>query len=38
MMEAGLVAASGADRPLDHQELSRIIDQMGWQPQIQRLN
>jgi hypothetical protein len=37
MMEAALVAASGANRPLEHQELTRIIEQMGWAPQIHPL-
>jgi hypothetical protein len=38
MMEAALVAASGAGRPLEHKELAKIIEEMGWKPQIQKLD
>jgi hypothetical protein len=38
MMEAALVAASGAGRPLELHELNQIIEQMGWKPQFQKLN
>lgn len=38
MMEAALVAASGAGRRLEHHELSEIIARMGWKPQIHKLN
>jgi hypothetical protein len=37
MMEAALIAASGTDRPLKHEELNQIIDRMGWKPQIHPL-
>ncbi|MCC6955749.1 MAG: hypothetical protein IT316_03075 [Anaerolineales bacterium] len=38
MMEAALVAASGKGRPLDHAELSVLLDQLGMEPQIQLLS
>lgn len=38
MMEAALIAASGSTRPLEHHELTQIIDRMGWNPQVHRLN
>lgn len=38
MMEAALVAASGADRPLTLRELDSIIQELKFEPQIQDLN
>jgi len=37
MLEAALVAASGKGRPLTHDELDALIDQLNLKPQIQRL-
>jgi len=37
MLEAALVAASGKSRPLTHEELDALIDQLDLKPQIQRL-
>ena len=37
MLEAALVAVAGKRRPLTHDELTRLIDQIGLRPQIQRL-
>ncbi len=38
MMEAALVALSGKERPLSWDEYSELIDQLGFEPQIQELN
>jgi hypothetical protein len=38
MMEAALIAAAGKGRKLTHVELSAILDQIGYQPQLQELN
>jgi len=38
MMEAALVAASGKGRKLATDELNQLLDQLGFEPQIQRLN
>ncbi len=38
MMEAALVAASGKGRPLTWPELSEMIDQLHFEPQLQELN
>ncbi len=38
MMEAALVAVSGKDRPLTHDELNQILDRLGIEPQLQELN
>jgi hypothetical protein len=38
MMEAALVAVSGKGRALTWSELTEMIDQLGFQPQIQELN
>lgn len=38
MMEAALVAVSGKDRPLSWDELSELIDRLGFEPQLQELN
>ena len=38
MMEAALVAVSGKERPLTWPELTELIDQLGFEPQIQELN
>ena len=38
MMEAALVAASGRGRALTWPELTEMIDQLGFEPQIQELN
>jgi hypothetical protein len=37
MLEAALVAASGKERPLTHDELEMLIEQLKLKPQIQRL-
>ena len=37
LLEAALVAASGKGRPLTHEELDALIDQLDLKPQIQRL-
>jgi hypothetical protein len=37
MLEAALVAASDKGRPLTHEELDALIDQLDLKPQIQRL-
>lgn len=37
LMEAGLIAASGADRPLTHAELDALLDRLGLEPQVQPL-
>jgi len=38
MMEAALVAISGKERPLTWDELSEMLDKLGFEPQIQELN
>jgi hypothetical protein len=38
MMEAALIAASGKGRKLTREELSQMLDQLGFQPQLQELN
>ncbi len=38
MMEAALIAASGKGRKLTKQELSELLEQLGFQPQMQILN
>ncbi len=38
MMEAALIAAAGKRRKLSTEELDQTLDQLGFEPQIQRLN
>ncbi len=38
MMEAALVAVSGKERPLTWPELTELLDQLGFEPQLQELN
>ena len=38
MMEAALVAAAGKRRVLTTDELNALIDQLGFEPQLQKLN
>jgi hypothetical protein len=38
MMEAALIAVAGKGRKLTHEELSHMLDQLGFQPQLQELN
>jgi len=38
MMEAALVALAGKGRPLEWNELSEMIDKLGFEPQLQELN
>ena len=38
MMEAALVAISGKGRPLTWDELSEMLDKLGFEPQLQELN
>jgi len=38
MMEAALIAASGKRRALSHDELDQMLDQLGFEPQLQELN
>lgn len=38
MMEAALVAVSGKGRPLTWDELSVMLDKLGFEPQLQELN
>jgi hypothetical protein len=38
MMEAALVAVSGKGRPLTWPELTEMLDQLGFEPQLQELN
>jgi len=38
MMEAALIAVAGKGRKLTHAELSLMLDQLGFQPQLQELN
>lgn len=37
MMEAALIAASGKERKLTKQELTQLLDQLGFEPQLQEL-
>jgi len=37
MMEAALIAASGKERELTRQELNQLLDQLGFEPQLQEL-
>ena len=37
MMEAALIAASGKGRKLTKQELNQLLDQLGFEPQLQEL-
>jgi hypothetical protein len=38
VMEAALIAISGKERVLTHDELSELLDQLEFEPQIQELN
>ncbi len=38
MMEAAMIAAAGKGRKLTHEELSQMLDRLGFQPQLQELN
>lgn len=38
MMEAALVAISGKERPLTWDEYNSLLDQLGFEPQLQELN
>jgi len=38
MMEAALIAASGKGRELTRSELDEILEQLGYEPQLQELN
>lgn len=38
MMEAALIAAAGKGRKLTQDELSQMLEQLGFQPQLQELN
>jgi hypothetical protein len=38
MMEAALVAVAGKGRPLTRDELSQMLDKLGFEPQLQELN
>ena len=38
MMEAALIAISGKERVLTHDELRELLDQLSFEPQIQELN
>lgn len=38
MMEAALIAVAGKGCKLTHAELSQMLDQLGFQPQLQELN
>jgi hypothetical protein len=38
MMEAALIAISGKERVLTHDELKELLDQLNFEPQIQELN
>ncbi len=38
MMEAALIAISGKQRKLGYAELSEMLDQLGFEPQLQTLN
>lgn len=38
MMEAALVAVAGKGRKLTHEEINILLDQLGFEPQLQELN
>ena len=38
MMEAALVAVAGKGRKLTHEEINALLDQLGFEPQLQELN
>lgn len=38
MMEAALIAVAGKGRPLTRQELDALLDELGFEPQLQELN
>lgn len=38
MMEAALVAISGKNRPLTWEEYKELLDKLGFEPQLQKLN
>jgi len=38
MLEAALVAISGKGRVLKNEELKELLDQLGFEPQLQELN
>jgi hypothetical protein len=38
MMEAALVAVAGKGRKLSYDELNQLLDQLGFEPQLQQLN
>jgi len=38
MMEAALIAVSGKQRTLTRDELNQLLDQLGFEPQLQELN
>lgn len=38
MMEAALIAISGKQRKLSYAELSEMLDKLGFEPQLQKLN
>jgi hypothetical protein len=38
MMEAALIAVSGKHRELTREELNELLDQLGFEPQLQELN
>jgi hypothetical protein len=38
MMEAALIAVSGKKRELTHDELNQLLDQLGFEPQLQELS
>lgn len=38
MMEAALIAVSGKKRKLTHAELNQLLEQLGFEPQLQELN
>lgn len=38
MMEAALIAASGKGRALTHPELNDMLEELGFEPQLQQLN
>ncbi len=38
MMEAAMIAVAGKGRKLTHEELSQMLNRLGFQPQLQELN
>jgi len=38
MLEAALVAIAGKGRALENEELKELLDQLGFEPQLQELN